>query len=57
MRNNEPCVAFCSPNTAREICLPEYVLVVSGLIPDDEVMVVARDEFLNWLYEREEEWQ
>ncbi len=52
IRDDEIVVAFCSPNTAKQVPLPDDTCVITGLMPDDEVIVVPRQEFLDWLYEK-----
>ena len=52
IKDDEYVVAFCNPRVAREIPLPDEVVVVTGLLPDDEIIVVPKAEFLDWLYER-----
>lgn len=47
----EVCVAFCHPETAKELGLPDYVAVQTGLLDKDQIYVVPRDEFLEWLKE------
>ena len=55
IKDDEIVVTFVSQNTARELELPDDVMVVTGLLDDDEVIVVPRQEFLSWLFERKEE--
>lgn len=51
MDKDEICVAFCNPETAKELGLPDYVAVQTGLLDKDQIYVVPRDEFLEWLKE------
>ena len=52
MKNgDEICVAFCNPETARELGLPDDVAVQTGLLSEDEIYVVPKDEFIEWLKE------
>ena len=55
IKDDEIVVTFVNPNTARELELPDDVMIVTGLLDDDEVIVVPRQEFLDWLFERTEE--
>ena len=48
---NEIVVCFCHPNTAKELGLPNDVAVTTGLIKEEQIFVVSRDEFLEWLKE------
>ena len=48
---NEIVVCFCHPNTAEELGLPNDVAVTTGLINEEQIFVVSRDEFLEWLKE------
>ena len=46
---DEICVAFCNPETAKELGLPDDVVVQTGLLDTGTIYVVPRDEFLEWL--------
>lgn len=56
MNDYDEVVAFCNSKTAEELIKddPEIKesLVVSDLIPDTDAIVVKKQEFLDWLYER-----
>lgn len=52
----EACVAFCNPVTARELGLPDDVVVQTGLLEEDEIYIVPRDEFVEWLREGGQEY-
>ena len=59
MNEDEIVVIFCSPKVEKELIeiAGERVkesLVVSKIIPDDEVTIVPKEEFLNWLKENYE---
>ena len=49
MDKDEICVAVCNPKTAKELGLPDDVVVQTGLIDEETIYVVPRDEFLEWL--------
>lgn len=53
------CVLFCSVDNAEELIDndPEIggCLVISPVIPNDTVVMVPEQEFLDWLYGNEEE--
>lgn len=55
MRDDEICVVFCHPNDALELIANdkdiEGSIVASLVIPEGEVTVVPKDEFLKWLRE------
>ena len=55
MNDNDVVVLFCSPKTAKEMDLRDDVAVVTGLLSDDAVVVVKRDEFVEWLLEKDNE--
>lgn len=58
MDDNTIAVIFCSEVTAKRLvgidgnCKDS--LVVSNYIGDDEAIMVSKDEFLDWLYERKQ---
>lgn len=56
--DSDACVLFCSVDNAEELIDndPEIgdCLVVSPVIPNDTVVVVPKQEFLDWLYGNEE---
>lgn len=52
IKDDEIVVVFCNPETAEELRFPDTTTVVTGLLDDDEVIVVPRQEFIDWLYER-----
>ena len=53
-------VVFCNPKTAEKfICgedakLLQYCIVMSRLIPEGEMTLVPKDEFLEWLKGKKE---
>lgn len=55
MKDNEIVVLFCNPYDAEEFLSGddaeeiENSIVMSPLIPEGEVIVVPKDEFLAWL--------
>lgn len=51
MKDDEICVCFCSPATAKDLPLPDTTMIVTGLLDDDEVIVAPKQEFLDWLYQ------
>lgn len=55
MNDNDVVVLFCSPKTAKEMDLRDDVAVVTGLLSDHAVVVVKRDEFVEWLLEKDHE--
>lgn len=59
--NDEPCVVFMNPVTAIDILEdnPEMseVVVASRVIPEDDAIIVRRDDFLKWLYEDTEKME
>ena len=56
MNDYDEVVAFCNSNVAEELIKDDSEikksLVVSDLIPDTDAIVVKKQEFLNWLYEK-----
>lgn len=52
IKDDEIVVCFCSPATAKELRLPDTTAVVTGLLGGDEVVVAPKQEFLDWLNER-----
>lgn len=52
IKDDELVVCFCSPATARELHLPDVTAVITGLLGDDEVVVATRQDFLDWLNEK-----
>ena len=55
MKDDEIVVVFCNRKTADELGLDDTVTVTTALIEDGVVIAVPRDEFLEWLFEEEEE--
>ena len=53
MKRDDSVVAFCNAHNAEAMPLPRDVLVTE-LLDDGTVIVVPREEFLKWLFEREE---
>ena len=51
MNKEDIVVAFMNPKVAKGMELPDDVAVVTGLLSEDTIIVVKRDEFLDWLYE------
>lgn len=55
--NDEISVAFMNPTTAAELLEdnPDMAeaIVAAAVIPEGDVVVVNRDEFLRWLYEED----
>ena len=53
--NDEPCVAFMNPVTAVELLDGDSeiadAIVASKVIPETDVVVVRKEDFLKWLYE------
>lgn len=58
MDDNTIAVVFCSESTAKRLIEIDSnckdSLVISNYLSDDEAIMVSKDEFLNWLYERKE---
>lgn len=58
---NDDCVVFMNPVTAIDILRdhPDMseVVVASRLIPEDDAIIVRRDDFLRWLYEDTEKME
>ena len=50
--NEEIVVCFCSPATAEELHLPTTTAVITNLLSDNEVVVATRQDFLDWLSEK-----
>lgn len=55
MKDDEIVVVFCNRKTADELGLDDTVTVTTALIEDGIVIAVPRDEFLEWLFEEEDE--
>ena len=55
MNDNDVVVLFCNPKTAKEMNLRDDVAVITGLLNDNAVVVVKRDEFIGWLLEKDDE--
>ena len=59
MKDDEMVVMFCHPNTAIEFLGGEDAeviqnsIVMSLLLPEGEVTIASRDEFLEWLEGKE----
>lgn len=55
MSDDGICVVFCHPNDALELIANdkdiEDSIVASLVIPEGEITVVSKDEFLKWLRE------
>lgn len=58
MNDNDIVLLFCNVDTAEEMLAGNEevgpALVVADCIPAGEAIVVKKQEFLDWLYEREE---
>lgn len=56
MNDNDEVVVFCSTTTAISLMQDDEeikeALVISPLIPDTDAIVVKKQEFLDWLYEK-----
>lgn len=56
MNDNDEVVVFCSTTTAISLLKGDEeikeALVISSLIPDSDAIVVKKQEFLDWLYEK-----
>ena len=56
MNDYDEVVAFCNSKVAEELIKGgseiKESLVVSDLIPDSDAIVVKKQEFLDWLYEK-----
>lgn len=56
MNDNDEVVVFCSATTAISLMRDDEEikesLVISPLIPDTDAIVVKKQEFLEWLYEK-----
>lgn len=56
MNDYDEVVAFCNSKVAEELIKDgseiKESLVVSDLIPDTDAIVVKKQEFLEWLYEK-----
>ena len=56
MKDYDEVVAFCNSKTAEELIKDDSEikesLVVSDLIPYTDAIVVKKQEFLDWLYEK-----
>lgn len=56
MNDNDEVVVFCSATTAISLMQDDEeikeALVISPLIPDTDAIVVKKQEFLDWLYEK-----
>lgn len=57
MNDNDEVVVFCSETTAISLLKTDdeeikEALVISPLIPDSDAIVVKKQEFLDWLYEK-----
>lgn len=59
MNDNDIVLLFCNVDTAEELLAKDEsvgpALVVSDSIPKGEAVVVNKQEFLDWLYEKKEE--
>ena len=59
--NDDPCVAFMNPVTAVELLDGNSemadAIVASRLIPETDVVVVRKEDFLKWLYEDTEKME
>ena len=58
MNDNDIVLLFCNVDTAEELLAKDEsvgpALVVSDSIPEGEAIVVKKEEFLDWLYEKKE---
>lgn len=56
MNDSDEVVVFCSATTAISLLKDDEeikeALVISHLIPDTDAIVVKKQEFLDWLYEK-----
>lgn len=59
MNDNDIVLLFCNVDTAEELLAKDEsvgpALVVSDSIPKGEAIIVKKEEFLDWLYEKKEE--
>ena len=55
MNDNDVVVLFCNAKTAKEMDLRDDVAVITGLLNDNAIVVVKRDEFIGWLLEKDDE--
>ena len=55
MKDNDVVVLFCNPKTAKEMDLRDDVAVITGLLNDNAIVAVKRDEFIGWLLEKDDE--
>lgn len=57
MDKNEIVVIFCNSNIAEKLSETDEnikdSLVITDLLPDKDIIVVSKKEFLKWLYEEE----
>ena len=58
MNDNDEVVVFCSATTAISLMQDDEeikdALVISPLIPDTDAIVVKKQDFLDWLYEKKQ---
>ena len=58
MNDNDEVVVFCSTTTAISLMQDDEeikeALVISPLIPDTDAIVVKKQDFLDWLYEKKQ---
>ena len=58
MNDNDEVVVFCSATTAISLMQDDEeikdALVISPLIPDTDAIVVKKQGFLDWLYEKKQ---
>ena len=58
MNDNDEVVVFCSTTTAISLMQDDEeikeALVISDLIPDTDAIVVKKQDFLDWLYEKKQ---
>ena len=58
MNDNDEVVVFCSATTAISLMQDDEeikeALVISDLIPDTDAIVVKKQDFLDWLYEKKQ---
>lgn len=55
MNDNDVVVMFCNAHIAEELGVRKDVVVITELLPDDTVVIVKRDEFIEWLMEKYDE--
>lgn len=53
IKDDEVVVVICNPKVAEELSLPSDTVVVTGLLPDDEVIMCPKHDFVEWLGKKE----